>query len=158
VSPDPSARVLIDACRDAAWAPIVVFATHVVCGRFFDVYSHWPEFDVPMHIAGGAAIAFFLARVVAHAQYQGFVGPLHPAARFVGVFGLTAAAALHWEFAEFLSDRFAGTHAQGGLEDTLGDLLNGLAGGATWLAVAWLVSRTRRPVSDADQEKRGGAA
>ena len=141
-------RVLIDSFREAAWAPIGVFALHVLAA-YAGAYARSEWLDQPMHFAGGAAIALLFASLVRHSQGAGFVGALHPAAHFVAVIGLTATAAVLWEFAEFVSDRFAGTRAQAGLEDTLLDLLLGLVGGAVLL-----VSRARRAVSGPEGERR----
>jgi di/tricarboxylate transporter len=51
------------------------------------------------------------------------------------VLGLTCAATVFWEFAEFLSDRYLGTHAQGALDDTLSDMLFGILGGTAFAAI-----------------------
>lgn len=55
----------------------------------------------------------------------------------VVVLGMTGTATVFWEFAEFVSDRFFGTHAQVGLEDTLLDMALGVAGGLAYLASAY---------------------
>jgi hypothetical protein len=41
-----------------------------------------------------------------------------------------------WEFFEFLSDRFLGTHTQHGLGDALSDIFFSLAGGVVYLVLA----------------------
>ena len=48
------------------------------------------------------------------------------------LFGLTCAAAMFWEFAEWTADHTLGTSCQLGLDDTIGDMLFGVLGGMTF--------------------------
>lgn len=132
----------IEILRRAAWPPAAVFGAHVAASRVFDAYAHWPWLDVPMHLLGGMAIACFFARALevlarrrAAARVDGRVAALL-------VFALTCSAAVFWEFAEFVSDRLAGTTAQLSLEDTLLDLLLGIVGGTAYLAGQALARRS----------------
>jgi len=75
------------------------------------------------------------------ASSQGIIGPYHPITHHVLVLALTCVATVGWEFAEFLCDRFFGTHAQLGLADTLGDMLLGICGGTALLVAMPLVSK-----------------
>jgi hypothetical protein len=138
---------LLTTLRRAAWAPILVFGLHSVSFAlgFYDV---WPPLDIPMHFLGGMAISWFFGHAYRAAEELGLLG--RPAAILyrVTVLALTASATVFWEFAEFLSDRYVGTHAQKGLADTLGDMLVGLLGG---LAVVALSSLRRREVSRAPE-------
>ena len=102
-----------------------------------------PQSDIVMQLAGGLAIAFFFWRAGCHAADAGLIGAVNDAGLAVLVFGLTCAAAVGWEFAEFVSDRFFGTSAQLGLSDTLGDMLCGIVGGIAWLALI-LLGKGRR--------------
>lgn len=127
--------------RSAAWPPVVVFGVHVAASQAFDAYARWPWLDVPMHLLGGVAIACFFARALevlsrrmAAARVDGRVAALL-------VFALTCSAAVFWEFAEFVSDRVAGTSAQVSLEDTLLDLALGIVGGTAYLACSTLARR-----------------
>src|SRR5688572_21848562 len=110
-----------------SWPPLVVFLLHLFFSRVVGWYRDWPALDIPVHIAGGMAIAHFFQRLVLPATTR--LVMLRPWAGAVFVLSLTCTAAVWWEFAEYLSDRYMGTHAQGGLNDTLGDMFMGVAGG-----------------------------
>ena len=97
------------------------------------LYEAYPRTDVAMHFLGGIAIAYFLWRTAVLASQAGPLGSIGRTGLGVMVFGLTCAAAVFWEFAEYLSDRCLGTEAQLGLDDTLGDMLVGIMGGVTFL-------------------------
>ena len=97
------------------------------------LYVAYPPTDVAMHFLGGIAIAYFLWRAAVLASQAGPLGSIGRTGLGVMVFGLTCAAAVFWEFAEYLSDRCLGTKAQLGLEDTLGDMLVGIMGGLGFL-------------------------
>lgn len=123
--------------RKAAWAPAAVFIAHDLGARAF---GHEPVVDPIMHFLGGSAIAYFVYRVCR-------IGGLYLGApsRFVIdllAFGLTCAVALMWEFGEFLSRRFFGSHAHTSVGNTLRDLFLGMVGalasiGAVRLFTAW---------------------
>lgn len=130
--------------RQAAWAPILVFVIHVTAIFCFDLYSLLPEFDIPMHVVGGIAIAYFWTaclRAAARLELHGAPSPLvFPPL----VLGLTSLAAVVWEFAEFVADRQFGWQTQSGLPDTLLDLLMGLLGGAVWIGWSHCRSATTK--------------
>lgn len=91
-----------------------------------------------MHVAGGVAIAWFLHRAAVNAAHAGWLAPFHAVTHVVLVLGLVGSTTVLWEFAEYFSDRYLGTHAQGGLQDTLLDMALGLCGGIAMLAcIAW---------------------
>lgn len=121
--------------RLGGWAPAAVFALHVILHEVFDAYARIPHLDVPMHVAGGAAIA-----LVAWRSFGWVVtGVFPPMIRLAFVVGLTSFAAVVWELAEFLSDRYLGTRVQTGLEDTLLDMTMGLVGGFGYVALRRLI-------------------
>jgi len=123
----------VAALVQAGWAPLGVFGLHVVASRVLFLYVAYPPTDVAMHFLGGIAIAYFLWRAAVLASQAGPLGTIGRTGLGVMVFGLTCAAAVFWEFAEYLSDRCLGTKAQLGLEDTLGDMLVGIMGGVAFL-------------------------
>ena len=123
--------------RRAAWAPIVVFGIHEVSARL-NYYRAWPPLDIPMHFLGGIAIAFFFGQAYRAAEEMDLLGRPGEILYGVMVFALTCSSTVFWELAEFLSDRYLGSHMQGGLEDTLGDMLVGILGGLTFLGVSVL--------------------
>ncbi|HEV8700290.1 MAG TPA: hypothetical protein VGV60_03350 [Candidatus Polarisedimenticolia bacterium] len=104
-----------------------------MASRVLFLYVAYPPTDVAMHFLGGIAIAYFLWRAAVLASQSGPLGTIGLTGLGVMVFGLTCAAAVFWEFAEYLSDRWLGTRAQLGLEDTLGDMLVGIMGGLAFL-------------------------
>jgi len=139
----------LEALRKGGWPAITVFGAHVIASRGLHAYVRYPFLDIPMHFLGGIAIAFFFQSAYRAASRHGIVGPFHRTTHDVLVFALTSTATVFWEFAEFLSDRFFGTHAQLGLEDTLGDMLLGIFGGITLLViVSW---RRRGPLASHEE-------
>lgn len=123
----------ITSLRRAAWAPVLVFSIHIVALWAFDLYRHFPDFDIPMHFIGGVAIAHFFGMSYRTAASLKLLGEPSTAVFPPMILGLTSLAAVVWEFAEFIADRQFGTHSQPGLADTLLDLLMGLLGGAVWI-------------------------
>jgi hypothetical protein len=123
----------IGAVRDAGWAPGAVFGLHLVIARGLNAYTVFPDLDMPMHFLGGMAVAFFFRVALLRGAANGSIGARQ--ARTLGflVLALSCCAASAWEVAEFLSDRYLGTHAQLGPLDTLSDMLFGIGGAATFL-------------------------
>jgi hypothetical protein len=117
------------------WAPLLVFLAHVVGDLVFDVYDGWPAADVPMHFAGGLAMAFFVSRCVRPLTADVAKSSQSAALELVLAGSLTATAAVAWEFAEFTLDHVAGTNLQYSLANTMQDLALGLLGAAAFLAV-----------------------
>lgn len=101
-----------------------------------------------MHFFGGVAIAFFFSRAYRVAEETDLLGQPSAILYPIAIFALTCAAAVFWEFAEFLSDRFLGTRMQDGLEDTLFDMFLGILGGIVLLAISFLTARQRVPVPE----------
>lgn len=114
-----------------SWAPLAVFLAHVILSLAFDAYERLPAIDLPVHFLGGLAIAFFCSRVLEMLGDYAAVDRVDDRLRAVLLIALTATAAVFWEFAEYVSDHLFGTQAQGGLEDTLLDMLFGILGGVT---------------------------
>lgn len=124
----------MDSLRRAAWAPIFVFALHVVAIVVFDIYRRFPEFDIPMHFAGGVAIAYFFGTCYRSADKLGLLGQPSVVVFPPMILGQTCLAAVVWEFAEFLVDKQFGVVTQPSLADTLLDLMMGLLGAVVWVA------------------------
>ncbi|TAJ17940.1 MAG: hypothetical protein EPO68_08550 [Planctomycetota bacterium] len=140
----PLAATILATTRDAAWAPILVFTVHMIASRGLGLYGPYPWLDVPMHAAGGIAIAYFFHRALVLAGRHGVLAPFHALTHVLFVLALVGTTTVLWEFAEFLSDRYLGTHAQAGLGDTLLDMLLGIAGGAALVGALALRAGTRR--------------
>ncbi len=130
--------------RRHGWPSMAVFLVHEVCAHGIDAYGRWPAVDIPLHFAGGLAIAYFIAGALDVLGRRRWIREPDGVLRAAVVFGLTCAAAMFWEFAEWLADHTLGTRCQLGLADTLGDLLTGMLGGLMFLAVAGTVRHIRR--------------
>jgi hypothetical protein len=132
VSGSPVSREFIfQVCREALWAPMAVIIVHGVAGEMF---GHEPYVDPVMHFSGGLAAAFFFSRSC-------LIGPeLFGKPSRLGIdllaLGLTCAAALFWEFGEFLGDQYFGINVQPGLGNTMRDLFLGVLGATVFLIVA----------------------
>lgn len=129
--------------RQAGWAPILILMLHA-CAVVAHAYQQFASLDLLMHFAGGVAMAWFLHRASINASRNGVIGPFHPVTHGVVVGSLVCVAALVWEFAEFFLDQAFGTHYQPGLEDTMTDLLVGIAGGTILLIGVGVVDRRHR--------------
>ncbi|CAN5236436.1 hypothetical protein BH11PSE11_BH11PSE11_16880 [soil metagenome] len=135
--------------RQAAWAPLTVFAFYAVAAKGFHAYILYPWLDIPTHFCGGMAITYFFLAAIFHAQR--LVGNIPRLVQSPLALGMTAITAVIWEFLEFLSDVVLGTKMNLGVADTLSDLFFGLLGGVVVvLAVALathLVSASRDEAS-----------
>jgi hypothetical protein len=127
----------------AAWAPILVFAIHIVLARAFDVYTYFPDIDIPMHFLGGVAITHFLLRCAIVAADLGVLGSPNRIA--VALLALLAASTttILWEFFEWTLDRLLQKQWQLSLDDTLLDMLLGMFGSIVYLALTRGRSRGR---------------
>jgi hypothetical protein len=136
-----AAAVVLALVQRAGWAPITVFLIHAFLSRALDGYTRFPPLDIPMHLLGGAAIAYFFSSCFAAVPEGAVSKDIRWLAEFLCVATLTATAAVFWEFAEFASDRLFGTGAQKGLEDTLLDMALGIVGGVLYLLIAWQLKK-----------------
>jgi hypothetical protein len=141
----------VRALLGAGWAPIAVFGAHLIASQAHfprikdgNAYAEWPWIDVPMHFFGGVAIAYFAWRSLREAAAARVIAATDRLITAMLVFGFTCAAAVFWEFAEFIADRWFGAHVQTGLEDTLGDMCFGICGGLVFIAALALVGRRAR--------------
>lgn len=127
-----------------AWFPAVIFFIHVVCSRLIRVYDIFPPLDIPMHLAGGFAIAYFFLGCFRVLQEKGLMHKLERLLQATLLFSLTCTAALFWEFLEYVSDHWIKTHAQPDLEDTLLDMFMGIVGGTIY--IVWNSFKNHRGV------------
>lgn len=126
--------------REAGWVPALMLLLLALPARVFGVFTSFPGIDIPIHFLGGVATGFFFHRLCLNASRLGIFGPYHTGTHGVLVFGLVCAAAVFWEFGEFVSDQFFGTHAQLSNVDTMTDLLLDMLGGISFL-LALAISR-----------------
>lgn len=132
--------------RRAGWALLVVLAFWAIAAKGFDAYLRFPWLDMPTHFAGGAAIAYVVD--VAARLIGARLGRVHAAVRALLSVGTAAIAAIVWEFLEFGSDLYLGSHLNLGVSDTLSDLFFGLLG-ATVCAIALFIRWLTTGKSDA---------
>jgi uncharacterized membrane protein len=118
-----------------AWAPLTVFAAHLMAAYVFLLYERWPPVDIPLHFFGGAAIAFFVSRCVRTWLDDEVDHTRRALLELLLAFSLTATAAVFWEFAEYASDHLLGTLLQFGLTDTMKDMAIGVGGGLVFVAI-----------------------
>lgn len=140
--------------RRYAWMPIVVFLAHEVCAHVVDGYRRWPSIDIPLHFAGGIAIAFFISGALATFADHGVIRRPDWILHLLVVFGLTCGAAVFWEFAEWTADHILGTQCQLGLDDTMGDMLNGVLGGIAF-ALPLAIRLWKREAAHQASQARG---
>lgn len=140
-----SLSVLTELTRRALWPPLLVFATHLFLSGAVGAYRDHPWLDIPMHLAGGAAIAFCFRGALLMLEDRALVERTGPRIRNLLVLALTGCAAIFWEFAEFTTDQLGLTRAQAGLADTLLDMALGLVGGLAFLSL--FARRPWRPVA-----------
>jgi len=121
--------------RVGGWAPFTVFVIHVISGKIFNLYKLWPEFDVPMHLAGGFAFAFFVSQLFQELP-RGMVQRSRSVVLELLLIGsLTATAAVFWEFFEFTLDLLLRSNIQVSLANTMKDLAMGIIGSIAYIAI-----------------------
>ena len=117
------------------WAPFTVFALHVLLGKGFHAYDIWPPIDIPMHLAGGFAFAFFVSRLFQELP-RGMVQRSRSVVLELLLIGsLTATAAVFWEFFEFTLDQLFNSNIQISLQNTMKDLAMGVIGSIAFIAI-----------------------
>ena len=135
----PFFSTAIRGLRRTWWALAVVLVFWATAAKCFHAYIHHPWLDMPTHFAGGMAISYFFSAAIEEAAE--FLGQTPLPIRLISSVGLTALAAVVWEFLEFLSDRFLQSHLNLGVTDTLSDLFFGVTGGVVTAAVIGLAGR-----------------
>jgi hypothetical protein len=121
--------------RVGGWAPFTVFVIHVISAKVFNLYKVWPEYDVPMHFAGGFAFAFFVSQLFQELP-RGMVQRSRSVVLELLLIGsLTATAAVFWEFFEFTVDQIFGRNIQVSLQNTMKDLAMGIIGSMAYIAI-----------------------
>jgi len=103
--------------------------------RVFNGYRLWPSTDIPMHFAGGMAIAYFISRSFRRLPRESVARSRVVVLELLLIGSLTATAAVLWEFAEFAVDQVFASNVQVSLANTMRDLATGLSGGALCILV-----------------------
>lgn len=126
------------------WAPCLVFSLHVLATRVFGVYEIWPPADIPMHFAGGLAIAFFMSQAFRALPREVVRSSRLVVLEAILVLSLTISAAVVWEFAEFSLDTILGSNVQVSLANTMQDLAMGMLGSLVMVAIRARQTRTHQ--------------
>jgi len=129
---------LLATTRRRGWLPLALVAAHLALAFGVGAYEAWPPLDMPMHLAGGAIAAWFLA---------GWVERLELTRPALWVLALTAGAALSWELLENTADVLFAASWQLGLRDTTKDLVLGLLGCLVYLLLTRRAVRDSRPAA-----------
>ncbi len=139
MNPPHPAHLILQIAIKAAWAPILV-----IIGRWLARIFHVREpLDHVIHFSGGLAIAYFLHQSIGICAC--YTGELRSLVRYVLTVTASCTVALFWEFGEFASDIFRGTHIQHQVSETLYDLIFGTLGATLTVVSIMLVKilRTR---------------
>ena len=122
----PTVRWLLKILLNPGWAPLTVITIHAILTHYGLI-----QFDAYVHFAGGFAIAYF---------FHGSIAKLPPSlainqhwAHYLLAFTSASAAAVFWEFFEFIADHLMQTTIQQSLTETIQDLACGVAGAFTSL-------------------------
>ena len=111
--------------REAAWAPLSILGYYALAFTL-RLFKLLPPLDIPFHLLRGIVITYFYRVVIRHSQK--LVGEIPYPVQVLFAFTCTGTTTILWEFYENILDFFTGTHMVRGLQDTIVDLLLGLAG------------------------------
>lgn len=126
--------------RQAAWAPLIVFAFYAIAAKGYNAYVTAPSLDMPTHFFGGMAMTYFYMAAINNSQ--SLVGIIPRLIQMFLSIGLIAITAILWEFLEYASDLALNTKMNLGVSDTLSDLFFGLFGGVIFVtAYSYLSGR-----------------
>lgn len=123
-------------------APFLIYLLNEI------LYNFWPDLSLAwhldnyLHIMGGMSIAAASIVALRLAERGGWLKINRAIVAFFLVVALVMAAAVIWEFYEFLHDYFYGTHFQPSNSDTMKDLFMGTVGGAAWYLGHFLQKRS----------------
>jgi len=90
--------------------------------------------DSAMHLVGGISLGMFVLGSLENAVRRGWCPNLGKTVASVMVISLVMTGAVCWEFYEWASDIFLGTHLQPSLNDTVKDLFLGLSGAVLFIS------------------------
>jgi len=92
----------------------LVVALHGILSLGFDAHSRFAPLDIPVHLAGGLAIAIALDGCFSLAEERSLIHVARPVLRLLLLVSLITTAATAWELGEFTSDWLVDTGAQEG--------------------------------------------
>ena len=134
----------IPALIDASWRfllpPVLVFILSSLTDALYD-RVWW--YDIPMHLAGGAAVALGMHLALASLERRKLTPRLPPCLRLLFLVAAAALVGVAWELYEFLMDLYVhlGPVVQPSVADTMKDFANDLIGAVAAGAAAEHFSR-----------------
>ncbi|MBB6390393.1 hypothetical protein [Microbacterium thalassium] len=124
---------------------MVFLTAGAFAGSGLDLYRAIPDWDTVVHADSGVLLAWLGLLFVRRTEER--TGALSPRWFALTVTALTPLAfATLWEICEYASDALVGTTSQGGLQDTMTDILAGTLGGLATVAFVMVVPRPRSVV------------
>lgn len=120
------------------YVPLAVLLLLHAVFLLLDAYS-MPILDSVMHLAGGIALGMFVFGMLACAVSRGWCPDPGQLLALVLVVSLVTTGAVCWEYYEWVSDRYFGTHFQLTVADTVKDLLLGMLGGVLYAVFSLVV-------------------
>lgn len=112
----------------AFYPPIIVFVIHTTLMMSINIYTIWPDFDIPMHFLGGFVMAITALRLLRLAEKEKWMQINKKIVSLLISVCFVALVVILWECAEWLSDHLLGSFMQEGLDDTMLDMVLGLCG------------------------------
>lgn len=112
--------------------PFLVYMANEVFQGFWPELYRAKSIDTYFHFLGGMTIAFSVMVALPVAERFKWIKVKNAGLAFCIVVAFVMAAAVFWEFYEFLHDLIYDTHFQPSLRDTMKDLLMGTMGGSLW--------------------------
>ena len=114
-----------------------VLGLHVVF-LALDAYT-MPHLDSLMHLTGGIVLGLFIHGLLSCMISRGWLPDPGRVIMLLLIVTLVVTGAVCWEFYEWLSDTFFGTHLQWSVTDTIKDLFLGMCGGMIYVVVVKLM-------------------
>ena len=112
--------------------PIIVLLAHLIASTILNLYTIFPNLDIPFHFIGGLSIAYTSAQLLSYLEKEKITAALNRVVFLLLLLALTATATVFWEFAEFIGDTLLDTNIQVSLANTMQDQFLGILGGVTW--------------------------
>jgi len=112
--------------------PIIVLLAHLIASTILNLYTIFPNLDIPFHFIGGLSIAYTSAQLLSYLEKEKITAALNRVVFLLLLLAFTATATVFWEFAEFIGDTLLDTNIQVSLANTMQDQFLGILGGVTW--------------------------
>ena len=116
---------IVETIREAAWAPLCIIGFYVF-GLAFGLYDLYPWLDMPSHLLGGMALAYFYRSAIRNSQK--IAGDIPHPVQILFAFTSAGTTIILWEFYEAVLDFFFNALVVRSLEDTICDMFLGLLG------------------------------